>query len=98
MSDKPLIPVTYLLVWLALVVLALATAFSAYIPMGPLNTVANVGIALAKMLLVMIFFMHLKARGGVMRLVAASGFFWLLLLIGIILSDYLTRPVIVPPW
>ncbi|MGH8800315.1 MAG: cytochrome C oxidase subunit IV family protein [Casimicrobiaceae bacterium] len=48
-------------------------------------------MAVAKALLVMIFFMHLRSGHYVLRIVAAAGFFWLMLLIGLASTDFLMR-------
>ncbi|HXU67588.1 MAG TPA: cytochrome C oxidase subunit IV family protein, partial [Casimicrobiaceae bacterium] len=82
---------TYVLVWVALMILLTLTLGSAYIPLGSLNTVINLGIAVAKALLVMLFFMHLRSGHPVLRIFASAGFFWLALLIGLSLTDFLTR-------
>ena len=82
---------TYALVWLALLGLLLTTLGSAYVNLGWLNSVINIGIAIVKALLVMTFFMHLRSSQVVLRIVAAAGFFWLALLIGMALTDLLTR-------
>jgi cytochrome c oxidase subunit 4 len=82
---------TYVLVWLGLITLLLLTLGSAYLPLGWLNGVVNLAIAVAKALLVMIFFMHLRSSHYVLRIAAAAGFFWLALLIGLSLADFLAR-------
>jgi cytochrome c oxidase subunit IV len=82
---------TYVLVWLGLITLLLLTLGSAYLPLGWLNGVVNLAIAAAKALLVMIFFMHLRSSHYLLRLAAAAGFFWLAILIGLSLSDFLAR-------
>lgn len=82
---------TYVLVWLGLITLLLLTLGSAYLPLGWLNGVVNLAIAAAKALLVMAFFMHLRSSHYVLRLVAAAGFFWVAILIGLSLSDFLAR-------
>ncbi|MGI9024577.1 MAG: cytochrome C oxidase subunit IV family protein [Burkholderiaceae bacterium] len=82
---------TYLFVWLALMVLLLLTLGSAYVSLGWLNSVINLAIAAAKALLVMLFFMHLRSGHYVLRIVAAAGFFWLALLIGLAMTDFATR-------
>jgi cytochrome c oxidase subunit 4 len=87
-----------MLVWLGLMLLLGLTAGSGYLAMGNLNVVVNLGISGAKTVLVAAYFMHLRARGGLLRTVAAAGFVWLLLLIGLSLSDYLTRGTLSPPW
>ena len=71
--------------------LLLLTLGSAYLSLGWLNGVVNLAIAVAKALLVMIFFMHLRSSHYVLRHLAAAGFFWLAILIGLSLSDFLAR-------
>jgi caa(3)-type oxidase subunit IV len=55
------------------------------------NTVAALVIAVAKMLLVVLFFMHVKFSPGLTRLVIVAAFFWLAIMIALTLSDVLTR-------
>jgi cytochrome c oxidase subunit 4 len=81
----------YVLVWLGLLSLLVLTLGSAYLRLGWVNNVVNLAIAVTKALLVMVFFMHLRSAHYVLRIVAAAGFFWLALLIGLSLSDYLAR-------
>lgn len=78
-------------VLIALLVLLCLTAGSAFIAMGTFNAVANLGIAVAKALLVMIFYMRLKTDSPLLHMVAAIGFVWLALLIAFSLGDVLTR-------
>lgn len=82
---------TYVLVWIGLLTLLLLMLGSAYLPLGWLNGVVNLAIATAQALLVMIFFMHLRSSHYVLRIAAAAGFFWLALLIGLSLADFLAR-------
>lgn len=82
---------TYVSVWVALICLLLLTLGSAYLKLGWLNGAINLAIAVAKALLVMIFFMHLRSSHYVLRIAAAAGFFWLALLIGLASADFLTR-------
>ena len=82
---------TLLWTYLALMALLALTAGSAFIEMGIFNPILNIGIAAAKTILIVLFFMHLKSGSSVVRLAAGAGFFWLLLLFGLSLSDYLSR-------
>lgn len=91
-------PRLLLAVWLALMLLLALTAVSAQFAMGHLNVVVNIGISVGKTFLVMAFFMHLHVRGGLLRSVAVAGVVWLLLLLGLSLTDYLTRVTVSPPW
>jgi cytochrome c oxidase subunit 4 len=82
---------TYVLVWLALLALLALTLGSSYLPMGWLNPTINLGVAAAKALLVLAFFMHLRSGHYLLRIVAAAGFFWLALLIGLAFTDFTMR-------
>ena len=82
---------TYVLVWVALIVLLLLTLGSAYVKLGWLNSAINLAIAAAKASLVVFFFMHLRTSHYVLRLAAAAGFFWLAILIGLSLTDFAVR-------
>ena len=82
---------TYVFVWIALIGLLLLTLGSAYMRLGALNPAINLVIAGCKALLVMYFFMHLRSAHHMLRIAAAAGFFWLALLIGLSLTDFLAR-------
>ncbi|HEY4145812.1 cytochrome C oxidase subunit IV family protein [Pinirhizobacter sp.] len=84
---------SHLKVFIALLVLLLASVGTAYIPMGPFNLASNIGIAVAKALLVLVFFMRLKTDSPLLRIVASIGFAWVLVLIGLSLTDILTRGI-----
>jgi cytochrome c oxidase subunit 4 len=83
---------TYFFVYLALLVLLGATIGAATLDIGPLNWVIAVSIASVKAILVLLFFMHLRASSSLIRIFAIAGFFWLMILVGLTLTDYLTRP------
>jgi cytochrome c oxidase subunit 4 len=42
--------------------------------------------------------MHLHRATGLLRLAAATGFGWLAVMIGLMLTDYFTRVTVPPPW
>jgi cytochrome c oxidase subunit 4 len=98
MNEAPPSIRSYALVWAALMLLLALTLGSAYIPMGALNVTVNLGVALAKTLLVIIFFMHLRHGSALVRVFASVGFLWLLILLVLSLSDYLSRTRVPPPW
>ncbi len=81
----------YFLVFGALIVLTVVTWLVAQIDLGWANDVVALTIAVVKALLVLLFFMHVRYSTRMTVLTAAAGFFWLAILIGITLSDYLTR-------
>ena len=63
---------TYIGVFLALMALTALTTGVAYIDLGALNTVAALTIAVVKMLLVILYFMHARYATGLTRVVIAS--------------------------
>ena len=60
----------------------------------PWNDLVALGIALVKASLVVLFFMHVKGSTPLVKITAAGGFFWLLILFALLLADFLTRPSI----
>ncbi|MDT3669160.1 MAG: cytochrome C oxidase subunit IV family protein [Aromatoleum sp.] len=85
-------------VWIGLMLLLAATTGSAWLPLGAWNSVVNLVIAAAKVLLVAVFFMHLRDAGGLVRLVACVALFMLVLLFSLAASDYLNRHIDPAPW
>ena len=81
----------YYAVFLALIVGTVLTYAAAKVDMGPLNNVVMLLIACTKATLVILFFMHVRWSTRLTWIVAMSGFFWLLILFSIGMSDYLTR-------
>ncbi|MGO4572629.1 cytochrome C oxidase subunit IV family protein [Microvirga sp. 2TAF3] len=80
-----------LLIWAALLALLSLTLGFAYIPLGPFNVVWALGIAAIKVGLVALLFMELRRSSTLIRLAAATGFLWLIILFALTLSDILTR-------
>jgi cytochrome c oxidase subunit 4 len=81
----------YIAVWAALCVLTLTTWQVALIDLGPFNIIAAITIAVVKMLLVVIIFMHVRQADALTRLYVGAGFLWLVILLGLFLMDYLSR-------
>ena len=81
----------YLFVFFALIALTATTVLVAFGNFGPWNDVVALTIAVTKMMLVILFFMHVKYSTPLTKLVVVSGFLWLLILIAFTLSDYLSR-------
>ena len=48
-------------------------------------------IVLILIILVALFFMHIKGSGRLLRLAATVGVIWLLIMLSLTLSDYFTR-------
>lgn len=81
----------HLLVGAALLILLIATAIAAFLPLGRLSTPVAVGIAIAKANLILLYFMNLRFGDKRLGLVAGAAFAWLSILFVLSLSDYLTR-------
>jgi cytochrome c oxidase subunit IV len=82
---------TFCLVWLACLLLLAATMGVSQLELGALNPILNLAIAAAKAFLIVWFFMHVREGAPLVRLFAFAGLFWLLLLFGLSLADWLTR-------
>ena len=78
-------------VWIALIALLLTPLGSAFVPLGALNPAINLAIATAKALLVAWFFMHVRSAHAMLRITAAAGIFWLAILIGLSMTDFVVR-------
>ncbi len=81
----------YIAVWAGLLVLTGLTTGVAYIDLGVFNTVVALAIAVAKMMLVVLFFMHVKYTPGIPRIVMVAAVFWLAIMMSLTLADELTR-------
>lgn len=84
-------PVTYLIIFFALLVGTALTIGASYLEMGPWNPVVAIAIACAKATLVVLFFMHIKYSSRLMKLTVGAGLFTFLVLVGMSLSDYISR-------
>ena len=82
---------TYAVIWIALLLLTGVTTAVAYIDLGHLGVVASLAIAVGKMLLVALFFMHVRHSTQLTRLVVAGGLLWLAILITLTMADVVTR-------
>ena len=96
--SEHIVPVrVYLRVWALLLVLLGATIGLAYVPLGHLNIVTALGIAFAKAILIVLFFMHVKYKARIVWVYVTAGFFWLSIMFALSLGDYLTRNWLPPP-
>jgi cytochrome c oxidase subunit IV len=96
MTSAPHVPVkTYTLVFLALLGLTTLTTAAAFVNLGHgLNDVVALAIAVVKALLVILYFMHVRYSDRFTWVLAGIAFFWLLILIGGTLDDFLTRNLV----
>jgi cytochrome c oxidase subunit 4 len=84
-------PGTYTAIILTLLTLTALTVVAAYVNLGPFNIVVALAIATIKATLVVLFFMHAKFVPRRTQLIIISGVFWLIILLFMTLSDYVTR-------
>lgn len=83
---------TYFAVWGALLLGTFLTYEVALLDLGPFNSVVALVIATTKALLVALFFMHLKgASERLLKLVVISTLFFLMILLSLSLTDYISR-------
>lgn len=93
MSERTVSQPTYFAVFAPLIGLTALTVGVSFLGMsGAWHAAVGLAIASAKAVLVALFFMHLLHSRRLTWLVLADGLFWLGILMGLTLSDYLTRP------
>ena len=82
---------TFVTVWAALLLLTALTVFVSTLELGPFNAIVALTIATIKALLVLLFFMELRYSTALTKVAVISAVFFLMLLAGLTLSDYMTR-------
>ena len=81
----------YYTIYAILMVCTYLTWQVAYFDLGSFNTVAALGIAAFKAVLVALFFMHVRDSPRLTSAVVIGSLFWLFILLALTMSDYLTR-------
>ena len=84
-------PKTYLAIVAALLVLTAVTVAASYAELGIFNPILALAIAVVKATLVVLFFMHVKYSTKLTKLTVGAGLFTFIVLVGMTLSDYITR-------
>jgi len=84
-------PGLYLVIIGTLMTLTVATWLIAFVNLGIFNPVVALSIAVIKAVLVILFFMHVRYSSKLTMVTVGAGFFWLLIMITLSLSDYLSR-------
>jgi cytochrome c oxidase subunit IV len=82
---------TYYGIFAALMVLTAVTIAVAFINLGPFNFPVAISIAIVKATLVILFFMHVKYSSRLTKLIIGGGFFFLLVMFVLTMTDYLSR-------
>ena len=74
-----------------LTVVAANVDFGALTGFAPMNDIIAMTIAVAKAMLVILFFMHVRYGSRLIMVAVAAGFFWLGIMLVLTLSDYQSR-------
>ena len=82
---------TYVGVYIALLLLLTTTLVAAFFDLGPFNTIIALFIAICKATLIALVFMHVRWSSKLTWAFAGVGVCWLLLLLGLTMSDYVSR-------
>ena len=85
---------TYFTIYFALLGLMALTVGAALFDLGPANFLVAMGIATAKMVLIILYFMHVRSGDKLTGVFSVAAFFWLLILIVGFLNDYFTRGLV----
>ena len=92
LTSDHIVPVkTYFAVAGALYVLLVLTVAVSLVDLGSLNIVAALAIAVVKMLLVVLFFMHVRWSSRLVWLFASGALVWLAILFMLTMADFLSR-------
>ncbi len=98
MSGQHILPLrAYFGVFFGLMGLTALTTWISFIDLGAMNDVVALTIAIVKVVLVLVYFMHLRHSSKLVWIIAGSGFLWLTILFGLTLSDFTTR-IPIPGW
>jgi cytochrome c oxidase subunit 4 len=81
----------YYTIFAALMVLTIATVYVATVNLGRLNFPVALSIAITKATLVILFFMHAKYSSKMTKMFVGTAFFFLVILLSLTMTDYLSR-------
>jgi len=87
----------YYAIFGSLMALTATTVAVAFVNLGALNFPVALAIAILKATLVILFFMHVKYSSQLTKLICGTAFFFLIILFGLTLTDYLSRGWFVAP-
>lgn len=77
--------------WLVMLGLTGISIWSAFLGLGFYGAIVEFGIAATQAAILFILFMRLKGPASLKWVFAGSGFFWLIFLFGLSMTDYATR-------
>jgi cytochrome c oxidase subunit 4 len=81
-------------VFIILLVLLFATVGAAYLPLGRWHFPIAMTIAVAKAVLIVLFFMHLLYSHRLTMVISVAAFLWLGIMLALTLGDYEYRDVL----
>jgi cytochrome c oxidase subunit IV len=81
----------FVMAWIAILLGAGISAWTAFLGLGIWAPVLQIGIALIQTALLFVLFMRLKGAPSLKWVFAVSGFFWLVFLYGLSMTDYSNR-------
>jgi cytochrome c oxidase subunit 4 len=84
-------PIQYLYVYISLLIGTALTVWAADQNFHVFNPIIALAIASTKMVIVILFFMHVKYQSNLIKMTVGAGFFTFLVLITMTLSDYISR-------
>lgn len=93
----PIVPLRlYVGIFVALILLTGLTVGVAFFDLGggrlhAANAIVAIGIAVAKALLVVLYFMHVRYSDRLTWIFVGAGVFWFLILIVLTVADYMSR-------
>src|SRR6187402_313796 len=82
---------TYYAIFGALMVLTAVTVAVAFVNLGAFNFPVAMAIAVTKGTLVVLFFMHVKYSSQLTKLFVGMAFFFMIIMFGLTLTDYMSR-------
>ncbi len=91
-AHEHIVPVKlYFAIFGALMVFTALTVWVSFHDLGNFNIVVAMGIAVTKAVLVVLYFMHVRWSSRLIWVVVGAGLVWLVILLALTMSDYLTR-------
>jgi len=84
-------PLPFVFAWVVILLSAGISAWTAFLGLGIWAPVVQFGIAAMQTVLLFVLFMRLKGTPSLKWVFAVSGFFWLLFLYGLSMTDYSNR-------
>lgn len=84
-------PLPFVIAWAVMLLLAGLSVWTAFLGIGIWAPIVQYGIAAVQTAILFLLFMRLKGSPSLKWVFAGSGFFWLLFLFGLSMTDYSNR-------